>query len=134
MSRDAELRIGQLAKEAGIQTSKIRYYESVGLRSSTRRCSGYRVYSRTVLDTLAVIRFAQDAGFTIAEIRYVLAGFDRRAAASERWQKVARRKLAEIRTRIERAEPMQSSLQRLVACECVQLSECTSTCGPPDLV
>lgn len=133
MSGEARLSIGQVARTAGIRTSKVRYYESVGLLASARRPSGYRVYPSSVLDTLRVIQFAQDAGFSIADIRHVLAGFDRRTPASERWQRVARRKLEELKAQLERTRRMQAILERLVACECVQLSECTSLCGPSPL-
>src|SRR5437773_1963377 len=101
-----ELRIGQVARQAGVRTSKIRYYESVGLLSAPPRVSGRRAYERDVLDTLRLIQFAQDAGFTIAEIRHVLRGFDRLTPASARWQMVAREKLRDVATVIERAQRM----------------------------
>lgn len=128
------LTIGQVAKEAGIRTSKIRYYESVGLLSAAPRVSGQRVYDPDVLNTLRLIQFAQDAGFSIDEIRHVLDGFDRRTPASERWQKVAKRKLQDVATLIERAQRMQRVLESLLSCECVQLSECVSSCSPAPLI
>jgi MerR family transcriptional regulator, redox-sensitive transcriptional activator SoxR len=126
-----ELTIGQVAKQLGVRTSKIRYYETVGLLSAPSRVSGRRVYERDTMDTLRLIQFAQDAGFTIAEIRHVLRGFDRDTPASARWQKVARAKLEDVARLIERAEQMQHILESLLSCECVQLSECARQCRPP---
>jgi MerR family redox-sensitive transcriptional activator SoxR len=124
------LMIGQIAKQVGIRTSKIRYYESVGLLSAPARRSGRRVYESEVLDTLRLIQFAQDAGFSIEEIRHVLRGFDRSTPASVRWQSMAREKLQDVATLIERAQRMQQILESLLSCECVQLSECASQCRP----
>lgn len=123
--------IGQVAKQAGIRTSRIRYYESVGLLSAPPRMSGRRVYHADVFDTLRLIQFGQDAGFSIDEIRHVLDGFDRRTRASERWQKVAKRKLEDVATVIERAQRMRRVLESLLSCECIQLSGCVAACGPP---
>ena len=130
----AAFTIGQVAKQAGIRTSRIRYYEGVGLLSAAPRVSGHRVYGAEVLDTLRLIQFGQDAGFSIDEIRHVLDGFDRRTPASERWQKVAKRKLQDVATLIERAQRMQRILESLLSCECIQLSECIGACSPAPLV
>jgi MerR family redox-sensitive transcriptional activator SoxR len=89
------------------------------------------VYEDDVLDMLRLIQFAQDAGFTINEIRHVLRGFDRSTPASARWQSAAREKLRDVATLIERAERMLRILELLLSCECVRLSECASQCGPP---
>jgi MerR family redox-sensitive transcriptional activator SoxR len=126
---DTALTIGQVAKQAGIRTSKIRYYESVGLLKAPARLSGRRTYSPDVIAALSVIQFAQDAGFSIPEIRHVLAGFDRTTPVSKRWQSVASRKLQEVRTLIDRARKMEAILERLVACDCIKMSECLITCG-----
>jgi MerR family redox-sensitive transcriptional activator SoxR len=126
----AELTIGQVANQVGIRTSKIRYYESVGLLGVARRLGGRRMYGRDVLDTLRLIQFAQDAGFAIDEIRHVLAGFDRRTPPSARWQSVARQKLRDVDLLVGRAQRMKRVLEALLSCECNQLSECISLCDP----
>ena len=126
--------IGQIAKQAGIRTSKIRSYESVGLLRAAPRVSGHRVYDADVLDTLRLIQFGQDAGFSIDEIRHVLGGFDRRTPASERWQAIAKCKLQDVAKLIERAQRMQRVLESLLSCECIQLSECVASCGPTPAV
>ena len=121
--------IGQIATQAGIRTSKIRYYESIGLLKTPARVSGRRVYGQEILDTLRLIQFAQDAGFAIPEIHQVLEGFARTTPASTRWHAVAVRKLEEVRRLIARARQMEALLGRLLACECVGLGDCMSACG-----
>lgn len=127
----SELSIGAVARMAGVRTSKLRYYESVGLLPSGRRVSGRRVYGPEVLDTLALVQFAQDAGFSIPEIRHVLDGFDRKTPPSKRWRAVAERKLQEVRALMARARRMESVLETLLTCECVSLADCVESCNQP---
>lgn len=131
MASSAGYSIGQVATQAGIRTSKIRYYESVGLLSAAPRVSGRRAYQREILDTLRLIQFAQDAGFSIDEIRHVLDGFDRRTPASVRWQTMAKRKLEDVQALMDRAQRMQRILEALLTCKCIQLSECARLCSTP---
>ncbi len=63
------LTIGEVARRAGVRTSALRYYEEVGVLPPPERKSGQRRYDETVLARLAVVRLAQELGFTVAEIR-----------------------------------------------------------------
>ncbi len=133
--KDESLTIGQVAKGAGLRPSAIRYYESEGLVPMARRVNGRRLYDRSVFETLALIRLAHEAGFTIAETRTLMHGFDRATPASARWQRMARQKLTEVRERIERAQRMQGLLEGLLECECETLGQCvrprlTQLAGP----
>jgi DNA-binding transcriptional MerR regulator len=58
--------------------------------------SGQRRYDTIVLYRLAVIQRARQLGFTLDEIRQLFFGFRNVARASERWQKLSRKKLAEL--------------------------------------
>jgi MerR family copper efflux transcriptional regulator len=58
-----EMTIAQLAREAGVGTDTVRYYEKQGLLPSPlRRPSGYRIYNREALRLLLFIRRAQNLG------------------------------------------------------------------------
>ena len=66
--------IGDLAAKAGLSAKTIRFYEQAGLMPAPPRTpAGYRDYPPGALDRLAFIGHAQVAGFTLAEIRSVLA-------------------------------------------------------------
>jgi DNA-binding transcriptional MerR regulator len=66
--------IGELAADAGVPAKTIRFYEQAGLMPAPpRTTAGYRDYPPGALDRLAFIRHAQVTGFTLAEIRSVLA-------------------------------------------------------------
>ena len=117
------LSIGQVAAQAGIRTSSIRYYESVGVLPEPERISGQRRYSPEVLTRLGFIDVAQQAGFSLDEIRELLDG-STQEQASERLQALARRKLPDIEELIARAEAMKGWLQAAGECQCPSLDIC----------
>lgn len=119
-----EMRISQVATQAGLRPSAIRYYEAQGLLPEPRRVGGKRRYDAAVLDQLAVIQLAQEAGFTLAEIRTLLSGFSARLPASRRWRTLAERKLPEVEALIARAQTMKRMLETLMECRCLDLEEC----------
>jgi MerR family transcriptional regulator, redox-sensitive transcriptional activator SoxR len=120
--------IGEVAQRAGVRPSALRYYESVGLLPTPERKNGRRRYDgevlRKVLDRLAVVRVAQQAGFTISEIRMLLDGFSEDTPPSERWRVLAREKLPEVEALVERALGMKNLLERGLRCECLRLEDC----------
>ena len=66
--------IGAVARRAGVGIDTIRYYEREGLLPEPqRRASGYRDYGPDVVERLRFIRRAKDLGFTLEEIRELLA-------------------------------------------------------------
>jgi MerR family transcriptional regulator, copper efflux regulator len=66
------MKINELAKKAGVTTPAIRFYEQQGLldtRHVRREDNNYRDYNEEALEQLLIIREAQAAGFTLAEIK-----------------------------------------------------------------
>ena len=119
-----ELTIGEVARRADVRASTLRYYESVGVLPVPKRVNGQRRYDPEVFELLAVVRVAQQAGFTVAEIRTLLHGFSADTPPSTRWQALARRKLPEVEALIERTIGMRDLLQRGLDCECLNLKDC----------
>jgi DNA-binding transcriptional MerR regulator len=67
------MRIGELAKRAGVSVQAIRFYERRRLVRTPRRTpAGYRIYTEEDLETVAAIKKMQRFGFKLAEIRRVL--------------------------------------------------------------
>jgi MerR family redox-sensitive transcriptional activator SoxR len=120
----AELGIGEVARRTGLAASAIRFYESEGLIPRAGRRGGRRVYDASILDRLALIDLAKRAGFTVAEIRRLLAGFRRRTPPGERWRALTRDKLAELDARIAEAERMKRVLRTVMRCRCPRLDDC----------
>ena len=74
MNATPTLTIGAVAKRVGVAIDTIRYYEREGLLPEPeRRASGYRSYDEGAVRQLRFIRRAKDLGFTLEEIRDLLA-------------------------------------------------------------
>jgi DNA-binding transcriptional MerR regulator len=106
--------IGNLAKRAGVGIDTVRYYERAGLLAPNRRlASGYRRYSDLEVARLRFIRRAQALGFTLREIRELLALSARRDVA--RVKRSAQAKLADVEGKIAALEKVRDGLANLVA-------------------
>ncbi len=119
-----DLTIGELARRADMSTSAIRYYESVGLVEPERRSSGRRLYGEPAVERLALISFAKDIGFSLGEVRQLLAGFPEETPASLRWAELATSKLAELDLESRRIEVMRAALLRIMRCRCDDVDQC----------
>lgn len=63
------MRIGEIARRAGVSVQTIRFYERrLLLREPPRTASGYRVYDDADLAVLRFIRRCQEVGFSLREI------------------------------------------------------------------
>ena len=122
--RICELGIGEVARRAGLRASAVRYYEEVGLLPAPRRVNGRRRYGADVVRLLRTIRFAQEAGFTVVEIRTLFHGFEPAVRPSARWQALAARKLEELDALVARAERMREALRTGMRCGCLRIEDC----------
>jgi MerR family redox-sensitive transcriptional activator SoxR len=118
------MRIGELARKAGIRSSAIRFYERAGVLPRASRQNGQRDFTPETELYLAVIDFARRAGFTIAEIRLFFQGFREGTPASARWRRLALKKYDEIDLLIGRMESMQKLLRDSMRCRCIELEDC----------
>ena len=124
------LKIGDVAREAGIPTSALRYYESIGLPPATTRSRGWRQYPPDVLERLLVIRAGRQLGFSLEDLKTLLNGYSPDTSPPARWRALASRKLPEIDTLIQRAQALKKLLQAGVNCECVRIEDCfIDDCG-----
>ncbi len=124
-----EWTIGEVARRAGLRASAVRYYESTGILPAPRRINGRRRYDATVLQHLAVIQVAQQAGFTMAEISILLHGFAADVPPSARWRTLAQQKLPEVEALITRAVAMKRLLEEGLDCGCLDFSDCVMVAG-----
>ena len=66
------MKIGELAERTGLAPSRIRFYEGIGLLKVERQPNGYRTYPPQTVLVLDLIATAQQAGFSLDEIRTLL--------------------------------------------------------------
>src|SRR5579859_6120533 len=121
----ALLSISNVAAQVKLRPSAIRYYEHIGLLLPPQRVGGQRRYDSTVLYRLAVIQRARQTGFTLDEIRELFFGFRDAAPASQRWQKLSDRKLAELAELMGQIKTMRRLLLKMMdCCHCDTLDQC----------
>ncbi len=123
MVEEELLSIGAVATAVGLRPSAIRFYEEGGLVQPRARVSGQRRYGTEAVDRLRLIRFCQDLGFTLAEIRQLLTPPNGRRA-KQRWRELVDEKLAEVDDVIARARQMKRLLNESRDCDCVSLDAC----------
>jgi len=117
------MRIGEIAKQAGLNIQSIRFYERKGLLPMPPRSpTGYRSYNERHLETIRFIKRGQTLGFTLYEIGQLLELHQSLATSplavprkkssreSERLVLLARERLIAIEQKIEILNTMQKQL------------------------
>jgi MerR family copper efflux transcriptional regulator len=109
------LTIGTVAKRVGVAIDTIRFYEREGLLPEPeRRASGYRSYGDGAIAQLRFIRRAKQLGFTLEEIRELLALSADRQRGVKAVKKRAQQRLAVIEQRIVDLQRVRDGLAQLV--------------------
>ncbi|HSX76191.1 MAG TPA: Cu(I)-responsive transcriptional regulator [Shinella sp.] len=110
------MNIGEAAVATGVTAKMIRHYEQIGLiHAAGRTGAGYRVYGPKDLSTLSFIRRARDLGFSIAQIRDLLALWQDRARASGDVKRIAGEHVAEMKEKMRLLQEMVRTLEHLSA-------------------
>lgn len=123
------MKVGELARRAGLNASAIRYYEKLGLLAPPHRSGGQRRYPPDALDHVLLIRFAGEMGFSLPEIKLFLSGLRDNAPVGPRWKKLATKKLSEVEAHIDRSVRLKTLLQGLLHCRCASLKQCVTALG-----
>ena len=112
--------IAEVARRSGIPASALRYYEDKGLIASIGRDGLRRRFDPRVLDQLALVRLAQAAGFTLAEIATMF--------SPEGKPSIERRMLAakadEIDGMVRRLSAVSKGLRHAAVCPAPSHAEC----------
>jgi MerR family redox-sensitive transcriptional activator SoxR len=124
MDGATQLTIGQLAKQFGLNTSAIRYYERAGVLPAPTRESGQRRYGPDAVRRLEVLEVAKRAGFTLDEARLLLQRTEAGSPAFEAVRELAARKLPELDALIARAQDMRRWMLTATDCSCTTLDVC----------
>ena len=110
------MRIGELAKEAGLAPSRIRYYEALGLIGSVDRgVNGYRQYSRKTRQILDIIITAREAGFSLDEIRNLLPQHGKAGWSHDKLLAGLKRKLVDVEALQTRLIETRAGLKAVIA-------------------
>ncbi|CAM3848527.1 redox-sensitive transcriptional activator SoxR [Kibdelosporangium persicum] len=120
------LGVGEVARRSGFAPSALRYYDSLGLISSTRTTGSQRRYERGVLRRLAFIRAARNVGLSLDEIAAALATLPQgRTPTKADWTKLSRGWRERINEQIQALESLRDSLDSCIGCGCLSLRTCS---------
>jgi MerR family mercuric resistance operon transcriptional regulator len=110
------LSTGSLARLSGVGVETLRFYEQQGLlEEPPRRASGYRQYPPAAVFRLHFIRRAKELGFSLQEIRELLALSPAADGSCEEVQESLRAKRAEIDRKIEDLKRIRRALETVAA-------------------
>jgi MerR family transcriptional regulator, redox-sensitive transcriptional activator SoxR len=121
---ESSLSIGEVASQVGLRTSALRYYEEAGLLPSAERVAGKRRYGPEAVELLRLIGFCQAVGFSLAEVRQLLAPPTARRA-KETWRQLVDTKLIQLTALVDQAQAIKGVLEASRDCDCVALESCS---------
>ena len=109
------LTVSALADQTGLSPDTVRYYERVGLLPEpARSAAGYRLYDRTAIGRLRLIKSAQRAGLRLREIGELLQVADQGQCPCGHTEDLLRQRLAEVRGELERLRALEADLVGLL--------------------
>lgn len=110
------MKIGELAQRADVGIDTVRYYEKEGLLPKAQRlASGYRVYDQQDVRRLRFVKRAKGLGFTLPQIRELLALSNHRDDDMATIKAAATEKLADVRAKLAELDRIREALETLVA-------------------
>lgn len=105
------LLIGELARQSGVKTDTVRFYEREGLLASpARTAAGYRIYAPAALDRIRFIKRAQGLGFSLEKIRHILSLSGRGRETCECVINMAEASLIEIEAKLRELQTFRNAL------------------------
>lgn len=119
------LSVGELSKRSGVPVSAIHFYEEKGLIKSWRTEGNQRRFPRGMLRLVAIIKAAQNVGFSLAEISETikLLPADRAPSQSD-WQKISNKWKKDLEVRIASMLALKDQLNSCIGCGCLSLKDC----------
>ena len=122
------LTIGTVAQQAGVNIETLRYYERKGIvPKPPRTSSNYRVYPEETVRRVRIVKRAQELGFSLNEIKELLALRATRGATCDDARRQALHKIGDIEKKIQTLQAMKDALHKLVK-ECASANAPVSDC------
>jgi DNA-binding transcriptional MerR regulator len=110
------MKIGEVAKAAGVTTSRIRFYEAEGvLAPADRAANGYRDYPPSTVELIVFIERAQTLGFSLKEIRAGAQAGGEHPVACATVIPALRRKLQDVEAHIAASQAVRADILGLIA-------------------
>jgi len=111
------MKIGDLAKLTDTRVETIRFYEKEGLIPEPSRTAGnYRIYNAVHLNRLSFVRRSRDLGFSLAQVRILLALADDSEASCAEVDAITAANIAEIDRKMADLAKLRTELVRKLDC------------------
>ncbi|MEM6384175.1 MAG: redox-sensitive transcriptional activator SoxR [Pseudomonadota bacterium] len=119
------LSVGQVAARSGLPVSTLHFYEEKGLISSERNAANHRIYQREVLRRIAIIKVAQTAGISLADIKQSLSVLPAEKSPSiEEWGELSAAWRDDLTRRIDQLTSLRDKMTDCIGCGCLSISKC----------
>ena len=120
------MKIGEIAAATGVHIETVRYYEREGLvPKPARTASNYRSYGEAHRKRLTFIRRARDLGFSLVQVRELLALADERDRSCEAVDELASRHRTQVRRKIAELTALRKELDKMIGeCRHGRIAEC----------
>ena len=110
------MRIGELARQAGVDVQTVRYYEREGLLDAPARTgAGYRVYGPGHLERLNFVRHCRSLDMPLAEIKRLLDLSRDKSVSCERVDELVRGHLERVQAKRKALEALEAQLSTLAS-------------------
>ncbi|WP_251358720.1 redox-sensitive transcriptional activator SoxR [Kangiella sp. TOML190] len=119
------LSVGKVAKRCGVNVSALHFYEKKGLIRSQRNAGNQRIYQKSTLRRIALIKAAQQLGISLDEIKQALDSLPNGCEpTAQDWQRLSRGWEQQLAQRIERLQRLQQLLTGCIGCGCLSMKNC----------
>ncbi|MFQ3229539.1 redox-sensitive transcriptional activator SoxR [Reinekea sp.] len=120
-----ELTVGDVAHRSGVSVATLHFYEQKGLILSRRNAGNQRRYERSVLRRVAIIKTAQQLGFTLADIYLSMESLPTSKTPTKKdWLAMSKQWQHELDNRIAKLEKLRDNLGECIGCGCLSLQSC----------
>ena len=121
----SHMAVGEVARRSGLPVSTLHFYERQGLIASERSAANHRLFHRSVLRRVSIIKVAQSAGVPLAEIAAALSGLPKdEVPTTEDWESIAGNWHAALTRRIEALTALRDKMALCIGCGCLSVTRC----------
>lgn len=119
------LSVGEVARRSGVAVSTLHFYETKDLIRSDRTGGNQRRYGGDVLRRVAIIKVAQEAGISLAEIGAALQSLpEGRTPNRKDWTRLSKGWRDSLDRRIRQLEALRDGLDDCIGCGCLSIDKC----------
>lgn len=122
---EKELAVGELARRTGVAISTLHFYENKGLIKSFRNSSNHRRYPRDMIRVITVIKIAQSAGISLAQIKQQ---FDQlpnhKKVTTSDWQQLSSNWHQQLDEQIKALTALRDNIDGCIGCGCLSMKRC----------